>query len=75
LSGLGLVSDFVVAGGWAVLFLARLLVAVGVPPLLDPLPPLTERFMRQYQVVPVGWSDQGLQVHSANPGTLYPFQA
>ncbi|RMR94466.1 hypothetical protein ALP75_203263 [Pseudomonas syringae pv. actinidiae] len=75
LTRLGLVSEFELARAWAALLQAPLLLADAVPPLLDPLPPLTERFMRHYQVVPVGWSDQGLQVLSANPGTLYPFQA
>ncbi|RMR17522.1 proteinral secretion pathway protein E [Pseudomonas amygdali pv. ulmi] len=75
LTRLGLVSEFELARAWAALLQAPLLLADAVPSLLDPLPPLTERFMRHYQVVPVGWSDQGLQVLSANPGTLYPFQA
>ncbi len=55
---------------------APLLLADSVPPMLDPLPPLTERFMRHTQVrAGTAGSDQGLQVLGANPGTLYPFQA
>lgn len=75
LTRLGLVSEFELARAWAALLEAPLLMADDLPPLLDPLPPLTERFMRDYQVVPVGWSDDGLQVLSARPGNIYPFQA
>ena len=75
LTRLGLVSEFELARAWAELLEAPLLMADDLPPLLDPLPALSERFMRDYQVVPVGWSDDGLQVLSARPGSLYPFQA
>ncbi|WP_241098527.1 GspE/PulE family protein, partial [Pseudomonas viridiflava] len=75
LTRLGLVSEFELARAWAALLNAPLLMAEALPPMLDPLPPLTERFMRQYQVVPVGWSDDGVQVLSANPSVLYPFEA
>ncbi|MEG5263656.1 type II secretion system ATPase GspE [Pseudomonas sp. JDS28PS106] len=75
LTRLGLVSEIELARAWAALLNAPLLTADDLAPLLDPLPPLTERFMRDYQVVPVGWSDEGLQVLSARPTSVYPFQA
>ena len=75
LTRLGLVSEIELARAWAALLDAPLSMADDLPPLLDPLPPLTERFMRDYQVVPAGWSDDGLQVLSARPTSLYPFQA
>ncbi|MDF2641864.1 MAG: type secretion system protein, partial [Pseudomonas sp.] len=57
LTRLGLVSEFELARAWAALLQTPLLMADDAPPLLDPVPALTERFMRDYQVVPVGWSD------------------
>lgn len=75
LTRLGLVSEVELARAWADLLGAPLLLADAAPPLLDPLPVLTERFMRHYQVVPMGWQQGGLRVLAANPAQLYPFQA
>ena len=75
LTRLGLVSEVELARAWADLLGAPLLLADAAPPLLDPLPALTERFMRHHQVVPVGWRHDGLRVLAANPAQLYPFQA
>ncbi|MCF5319302.1 type II secretion system protein GspE, partial [Pseudomonas simiae] len=75
LTRLGLVSEVELARAWAALLGAPLLLADAAPPLLDPLPVLTERFMRHYQVVPMGWTQGGLRVLAANPAQLYPFQA
>ena len=75
LTRLGLVSEIELARAWAELLGAPLLLADAAPPLLDPLPALTERFMRHYQVVPMGWAQGGLRVLAANPAQLYPFQA
>ena len=75
LTRLGLVSEIELARAWADLLGAPLLLADTAPPLLDPLPVLTERFMRHYQVVPMGWDESGLRVLAANPAQLYPFQA
>lgn len=75
LTRLGLVSEVELARAWADLLGAPLLLADAAPPLLDPLPVLTERFMHHYQVVPVGWSQGGLRVLAANPSLVYPFQA
>ncbi len=74
LTRLGLVSEVELARAWADLLDAPLLLADAAPPLLDPLPVLTERFMRHYQVVPMGWHQGGLRVMAANPAQLYPFQ-
>ncbi len=75
LTRLGLVSDVELARAWAALLGAPLLLADAASPLLDPLPALTERFMRHYQVVPMGWHQGGLRVLAAHPAQLYPFQA
>ncbi|MBI6656689.1 type II secretion system ATPase GspE [Pseudomonas carnis] len=75
LTRLGLVSEVELARAWADLLDAPLLLADAAPPLLDPLPVLTERFMRHYQVVPMGWHQGGLRVMASNPARWYPFQA
>ncbi|MGY1917547.1 type II secretion system ATPase GspE [Pseudomonas tolaasii] len=75
LTRLGLVSETELARAWADLLSAPLLLAEAAPSLLDPLPALTERFMRHYQVVPIGWAQEGVHVLAANPAQLYPFQA
>lgn len=75
LTRLGLVSEVELARAWADLLNAPLLLADAAPPLLDPLPVLAERFMRHYQVVPIGWQQGGLRVMAANPAQWYPFQA
>ena len=75
LTRLGLVSEVELARAWADLLNAPLLLADAAPPLLDPLPVLTERFMRHYQLVPMGWHQGGLRVMAANPAQWYPFQA
>ena len=75
LTRLGLVSEVELARAWADLLDAPLLLADAAPPLLDPLPVVTERFMRHYQVVPMGWHQGGLRVMAANPARWYPFQA
>lgn len=75
LTRLGLVSEVELARAWADLLDAPLLLADAAPPLLDPLPVLTERFMRHYQVVPMSWHQGGLCVMAANPAQWYPFQA
>ncbi len=75
LTRLGLVSEIELARAWADLLNAPLLLADAAPPLLDPLPALTERFMRHYQIVPMGWQQGGLRVLAANPTQLYAFQA
>jgi general secretion pathway protein E len=75
LTRLGLVSEFEMARAWAALLQAPLIVADAAPALIDPLPPLTERFMRHYQVVPLEWRDDGLHVLAANPTELFALEA
>ncbi|MCK3851525.1 type II secretion system protein GspE [Pseudomonas sp. W2Jun17] len=75
LTRLGLVSEIELARAWADLLVAPLLAADAAPPLLDPLPAVTERFLRHYHLVPMGWDEGGLRVLAANPTQLYPFQA
>ncbi len=75
LTRLGLVSEIQLARAWAALLGAPLLLADAAPPLLEPLPALSERFMRHYQVVPMGWAHGGLRVLAANPAQRYAFQA
>ena len=75
LTRLGLVSETELARAWAELLGAPLWLAESAPALLDPLPQLTERFMRHYQVVPVNWHQGGLCVLAANPAQHDAFQA
>lgn len=75
LTRLGLVSEMDLARGWADLLDAPLLLADAAPPLLDPLPSLTERFMRHHQIVPVSWRQGGLCVLAANPSQRFAFEA
>ena len=75
LTRLGLVSEFEMARAWAALLQAPLIVADAAPALIDPLPPLTERFMRHFQVVPLEWRDDGLHVLAANPNELFALEA
>ncbi|WP_438866056.1 type II secretion system ATPase GspE [Pseudomonas abieticivorans] len=75
LTRLGLVSELEVARAWSALLQAPLLLAEDAPGELERLPPLTERFMRHYRVVPLCWDEQGVQLLAANPANDYPFQA
>jgi general secretion pathway protein E len=75
LTRLGLVSEFEMARAWAALLQAPLIIADAAPALIDPLPPLTERFMRHFQVVPLEWRDDGLHVLAANPNELFALEA
>ncbi|WP_268796944.1 type II secretion system ATPase GspE [Pseudomonas huanghezhanensis] len=75
LTRLGLVSEFEMARAWAALLDAPLIVVDAAPALIDPLPALTERFMRHFQVVPLEWRDEGLHVLAANPNEMFAFEA
>ncbi|WP_407316862.1 type II secretion system ATPase GspE [Pseudomonas sp. nanlin1] len=75
LTRLGLVSELEMARAWSALLSAPLVMAEDAPAVLDPLPPLTERFMRHYRVVPVRWDEQGVQLLAANPANTYPIDA
>lgn len=75
LTRLGLVSEFEMARAWGALLQAPFIVSDAAPALIDPLPALTERFMRHFQVVPVEWYEGGLHVLAANPNALCAFEA
>ena len=75
LTRLGLVSEFEMARAWAALLDAPLIGADTAPALIEPLPPLTERFMRHFQVVPLEWLDDGLHVLAASPSEVFAFEA
>ncbi len=75
LTRLGLVSETEMARAWAALLRTPLLALDAAVDMLDPLPALTERFMRHFQVVPLAWREDGLHVASANPCEQYAFEA
>ncbi|CAG8871120.1 Type II secretion system protein E [Pseudomonas fluorescens] len=75
LTRMGSVSSREVARAWAALLPSPLLDMDDMPALLDPLPPLGERFLRQYQVVPAGWNDGVLLLAQVNPADRYPAKA
>jgi general secretion pathway protein E len=75
LTRLGLVSETEMARAWAALLQTPLVALDAAADMLDPLPALTERFMRHFQVVPLAWRDDGLHVVSANPCEPYAFEA
>jgi general secretion pathway protein E len=63
------------ARAWAALLEVPLLALDTAADLIDPLPALTERFLRHFQVVPLAWREDGLHVASANPADAYAFEA
>ena len=75
LTRLGLVSENEMARAWAALLQTPLVTLDAAADMLDPLPALTERFMRHFQVVPLAWREDGLHVVSANPCEPYAFEA
>jgi len=75
LTRLGLVSEHEMARGWAAVLELPLRSSDSAPDTLDPLPPLSERFLRHHQVVPVGWQQGTLQVLMAAPQEAYPLRA
>ncbi len=75
LTRLGLVSELELARAWSALMDVPLMLAEQAPASLDRVPPLTERFLRHYRVVPVAWDEAGVQLLAAHPGNPYPFDA
>ena len=75
LTRLGIVSELEMAQAWAAVFDLPLLSAGEAPVSLDPLPPVSERFLRHQHVVPVGWETEGLQIMTSDPGDPYPARA
>ncbi len=75
LTRLGLVSELELARAWSALMDVPLMLADQAPASLERVPPLTERFLRHYRVVPVAWDEAGVQLLAAHPGNPYPFDA
>ncbi|MGC1332536.1 MULTISPECIES: type II secretion system ATPase GspE [unclassified Pseudomonas] len=75
LTRLGLVSELELARAWSALMAVPLILAEQAPSTLERVPPLTERFLRHYRVVPVAWDEAGVQLLAAHPGNPYPFEA
>lgn len=75
LARLGLVSELGMARAWAASLNAPLLLADAVPPLLEALPVLTERFLRHHRMVPLEFDTTGVHVLSANPANRFGFKA
>ena len=75
LTRMGSVSSREVARAWSALLPAPLLDIEAMPALLDPLPALGERFLRQYQVVPTGWRGDVLLLAQVDPADPYPAKA
>ena len=75
LARLGIVSERELARAWSELLAAPLLSAEALNDELEPLPALSERFLRHYRVAPAGWNRQTLQLALADPGDPYPAMA
>jgi len=75
LARLGLISELGMARAWAATLGAPLLLADAVPPLLEALPVLTERFLRHHRMVPLAFDAHGVHVLCGNPGNRFGFKA
>jgi general secretion pathway protein E len=75
LTRLGLVSELDLARAWSATLQAPLLLAENVTPSGEPLPELSERFLRHYRLLPIGTHADGVHVLAANPGNTYGLDA
>jgi general secretion pathway protein E len=75
LTRLGLVSELDLARAWAATLQAPLLLAENVTLSGEPLPELSERFLRHYRLLPIGAHADGVHVLAANPGNAYGLEA
>ena len=75
LTRLGMVSELEMARCWASLLHAPLLMADQAPGTLEPLPALSERFLREHSVVPVAWEGGRLRLLVSDPIDAYPGSA
>ncbi len=75
LTRLGLVSELDLARAWASTLQAPLLLAENVTLSGEPLPELSERFLRHYRLLPIGAHADGVHVLAANPGNAYGLDA
>jgi len=72
LTRLGMVSERELARAWSALLSAPLVSPAALVGELEPVPALSERFLRHHRVVPVSWNNQTLQLAQADPGDPYP---
>ena len=75
LTRIGVVSSIELARAWSALLPAPRVDLDEMPAQLEPLPPLSERFLRHYQVVPTGWQDNSLLLAHVDPADRYPAKA
>ena len=75
LTRLGLVSELDLARAWSATLHAPLLLAENVTLSGEPLPELSERFLRHYRLLPIGTHADGVHVLAANPGNTYGLDA
>ncbi|WP_282368186.1 type II secretion system ATPase GspE [Pseudomonas sp. PS02290] len=75
LTRLGLVSELDLARAWASTLQAPLLLAENVTLSGEPLPELSERFLRHYRLLPIGAHADGVHLLAANPGNAYGLDA
>ncbi|HEX8589380.1 type II secretion system ATPase GspE [Pseudomonas sp.] len=75
LTRLGLVSELDLARAWSATLHAPLLLAENVTLSGEPLPELSERFLRHYRLLPIGTHADGVHVLAANPGNAYGLDA
>jgi len=75
LTRMGMVSELEMARGWAAVLALPLRGVEDAPALLEPLPPLSERFLRHQHVVPVGWDAGQVQLLMCEPQAPEPLRA
>ena len=75
LTRLGSVSEAEMARGWAAVLQLPLQAADDAPTSLEPLPGLSERFLRHHHLVPLAWVDGQLQLLLSEPADPYPTRA
>ncbi|WP_426119028.1 type II secretion system ATPase GspE [Pseudomonas sp. DSP3-2-2] len=75
LTRLGIISELEMAQAWAAVLDMPFMSATDAPISLDPLPMISERFLRHQHVVPVGWEAGQLQLLVSDPDDPYPMQA
>jgi general secretion pathway protein E len=75
LTQLGIVSELEMAQAWAAVLDIPFTSAIEAPISLDPLPMISERFLRHQHVVPVGWEAGHLLLLACDPGDPYPARA
>ena len=75
LARLGVVSESEIAQAWASVLDLPLVTAEQAPTALEPLPVISERFLRHQHVVPVGWDAGHLWLVASDPLNPYPTQA